>query len=157
LEYLLAEFRTDPVEALKVDALLDTVTEASLPVEMSVQGAVKRLIQDEPWTKEEVTAVRKRLASNKDNGLPFYLSYFENILKNNSSGWLVGDKVTIADIGLSRIVVWVGSGMLDGIPKELIDEYPLVKANREKIEALPEVIGWREAHPIPYADSEFKL
>jgi glutathione S-transferase len=145
----------DPLEALKVDSMLDTIAETSLPIEMSVQGSVKFMIADEPWTKEQVLEIRKRLSTSDAHGLPFYFSHFEKVLKENGTGWLVGENVTIADLQLHRVPSWVMSGMLDGIPKDLVDGYPLVKAHHERIEALPEVVAWRANHPTPYTDFEF--
>jgi glutathione S-transferase len=148
-------YPTDPLEALKVDSMLDTVSETSLPIEMSVKGSAKFMIADEPWTKEQVLEIRKRISTSDTYGLPFYFSYFEKVLEENGTGWLVGEKVTIADLQLNRVPSWVMSGMLDGIPKDLVDGYPLLKAHHERIEALPEVVAWRANHPTPYTDFEF--
>jgi glutathione S-transferase len=149
-------YPADPLEAMKVDSVLDTIAEASIPIEMSVQGSVKRMIADEPWTKDQLLEIRKRISTSEAHGLPFYFSHFEKVLKENGTGWLVGKKVTIADIQLHRVPTWVMSGMLDGIPKDLVDGYPLVKAHHERIEALPEVVVWRANHPTPYTNFEFK-
>jgi glutathione S-transferase len=145
----------DPLEALKVDSMLDTIAETSLPIEMSVQGSGRYMIADEPWTKEQVLEIRKRISTSDKHGLPFYLSHFEKVLEENGTGWLVGEKVTIADLQLHRVPAWVMSGRLDGIPKDLVDGYPLVKAHHQMIEALPEVVAWRTNHPAPYTDFEF--
>ena len=148
-------YPTDLIEAMKVDSMMDTMAEMARAIEMSVNGPVKWLIADEPWTKEQVLAIRKRISTNEEHGLPFHLKYFENILKENGSGWLVGDSVTIADLLLHRTTTWVGSGMLDGIPKTMVDSYPWVKAHHDKIEAIPAVKQWRAEHPIPYNDFEY--
>jgi len=145
----------DPIEAMKVDSILDTCEEASTPIVISVAGPVRFLIADERWSKEKVLEVRKRIAENKERGLPFFFSYFEKVLKENGTGWLVGDKVTIADLGLHRLTVWVKSGIIDGVPATLLDDYPHVNEHDEKVESIPEVVDWRQKHPTPYTDFDF--
>jgi glutathione S-transferase len=149
-------YPADPLEAMKVDSVLDTIAETSIPIEMSVQGSVKCMMADEPWTKDQVLEIRKRISTSDAYGLPFFFTHFENILKENGTGWLVGEKVTIADIQWHRVSSWVMSGMLDGIPKDLVDGYPSVKAHHERIEGLPEVVAWRTNYPTPYTDFEFQ-
>jgi glutathione S-transferase len=149
-------YPSDPTDAMKVDAVLDTIAETTIPIEMSVQGSVKWMLADEPWTKDQVLEIRKRIATSETRGLPFFLSHFEKLLEENGTGWLVGKKVTVADLQLQRVTSWVKSGMLDGIPKDLVDGYPLVKAHDERIEALPEVVAWRAKYPTPYTDFEFQ-
>jgi len=142
----------DPIQAMEVDSMLDTLADCAKPIEMTVQGPVKFLIDDEAWSKSKVLEIRNRITNDKQNGLPFYLGYFEKVLNANPSGWLVGNTVTIADLQLHRITSWVSSGMLDGIPKTILDDYPLVKVHNENIEALPSVVKWRTEHPTPYQD-----
>lgn len=149
-------YPTDPIQAMKVDSLMDTASEATRSIEMSIQGPVTWLIAEEPWSKDQVMAIRKRIANDQKHGLPFYLSYFENALKTNATGWLAGDSVTIADLLLHRITSWVSGGMLDGIPDDLLDSYPTVKQHDQKVEALPAVQQWRAEHPTPYRDFTFE-
>lgn len=144
----------DLVQAMKVDSYMDTVLEIRRFIEMSIQGAKMWLVADEAWTTEEVLGIRRRIAEDKEYGLPFYLSYFENALKENGD-WLVGNSITIADLQLHHLCTWFSSGSLDGIPSTLIDTYPLVKAHGERIEDIPEVKGFRAEHKEPYVDFEF--
>lgn len=144
----------DPIEALKVDSFMETATQATRLMEISVQGPVRNLLSESEWSEEEKLAIRKRIAEN-ESGLPFHLAYFEKSLKDNGSGWLVGSKITVADLALTRISGWISGGILDGIPASILDKYPLVKAHRERIEAEPAVAEWRNKHPTPYTDFEF--
>lgn len=147
----------DPVQALQVDSFLETANDATKKIELSIMGPVKTLIAEEEWTNEEKMAFRKRIAENKQHGLPFHLSYFENALKKNeASGWLVGDTITIADIQVYRIGNWLQSGMLDGIPKEILNDYPKVKEHYHRIEALPKVAAWRSKYTAPYGSFDFE-
>lgn len=149
-------YPVDPVEAMQVDSVMDTLAEACLPIELTVgSNAQKLLMFDEPLSAEKILETRKRISTDEKHGLPFFLSYFEKMLKTNDTGWLVGDKVTLADVQLTRVQSWVSSGILDGIPKDLLNGYPLVKAHFKRIEALPAVVAWRTQYPTPYNDFEF--
>lgn len=145
----------DHLLAVQVDSMLDTAAESTLPIEMSVQGAIAKLVSDTDWTKDEVLEIRGRIAKNKKSGLPRYLSYFEAALQKTGSGWLVGASVTIADLGLHRLTGWIKAGILDGIPAVLLDDYPLVSAHHDAVESIPEVVAWRTKYPTPYKSFEF--
>lgn len=149
-------YPSDPIQALKVDSLIETSLEATRSLEVSLSGMVRSLLFETDWTDEEKLACRKRLAEDKERGLPFYLSYFEKVLKENGTGFFVGDSLTIADLAISRLVFWIESGTLDGIPKSMLDDYPLFKALAAKIESTPEVVAYRSKHPIPYGDFDFE-
>uniref|UniRef100_A0A7R9ZQ82 Glutathione S-transferase n=1 Tax=Craspedostauros australis TaxID=1486917 RepID=A0A7R9ZQ82_9STRA len=150
-------YPTDPLEALKVDSIVDSSLDSMKAIALTVQGSVTNMISDEPWTKEEVAAIRKRIATTKDAGLLMYMAYLNGVLEKNGSGWFVGDSVTIADLMVLRVTSWVGSGMLDGIPPETLDPFPLIKAHMEKIAALPEVKEFRDKHTTPYGNFKFGM
>jgi prostaglandin-H2 D-isomerase / glutathione transferase len=146
----------NPLEAMQVDSIIDTVAETTLPLEITARGAEKCLISDKPWTNEELLSIRRRIAeSEKHPGLPFFLSYFENLLEKNGTGWLVGEKVTIADLALHRATTWISSGLLDGIPADFINGYTNLKSHHERVEAIPAVVDFRAQNPIPYSNFEF--
>lgn len=60
----------DPLEGLQVEYMLDTVSEALRPLEVSDNGAVASLLSDRPWTREELFRIRGRIAQNEETGLP---------------------------------------------------------------------------------------
>lgn len=65
------------------------------------------------------------------------LSVLEDILKAKPSGWLVGDKVTIADLSF---VTWNQFGFTllpEGV--DLKTDFPAVSAWHDKLSALPYV------------------
>ena len=145
----------DPVKAMKIDAFIDAVVDSGKGIDLSLQGPRGSLMLTKDWTGEEKLAMRNRLSTDENKGLPFYLNYFENALKENGSGWLVGSSITIADLAMHRVVAWIISGILDGISKDLVDGYPQVKKHYEAIEALPEVVAFRKNHPLPFKEEEF--
>ena len=50
--------------------MIDTVSEALRPLEVSDSGAVASLLSDTPWSKEEVFRIRGGIARNEERGLP---------------------------------------------------------------------------------------
>lgn len=150
----------DPIRAIRVDSLVDTCSEATRLIETTVQNAPKFLLSTRDWDRDEILAIRHRLATDATNGLPKYLAVLEAVLQENNQtaggSWLVGDSVTIADLQLYRLASWISSGGLDGIPPALVrDGFPRIAAHLAAIEALPPVREWRAQHPTPYADFVF--
>ena len=48
-----------------------------------------------------------------------------------NAGFYVGSSLTIADLAMYRLVGWISGGVLDGLPTDLVDSYPQIKANVE--------------------------
>jgi glutathione S-transferase len=111
----------DILKALKVDEALDVGEEINLLMDPSVQE------QD----AQKKMAMRKVLA---EQTLPEWLNYLERLLINNgSTGFMVDETLTVADLKLFWIIDWLTSGILDGIPTNLIDSYDNVVAWRKNI------------------------
>jgi glutathione S-transferase len=111
----------DLLKALKVDEVLDVGEEINLLMDPSVM---------EQDTQKKM-AMRKVLA---DQTLPEWMNYLEQLfIRNGSTGFMVGDTLTIADLKLFWIIDWLTSGILDGIPTNLIDNYHNLVAWRKNI------------------------
>lgn len=111
----------DMLKALKVDEALDAGEDINLLMDPSIQE------QDE----QKKMAMRKILA---EQTLPEWMNYLERLLINNgSTGFVVGDTLTVADLKLYWIIDWLTSGLLDGIPTDLIDSHDNIVAWRENI------------------------
>lgn len=116
----------DLVRALKVDEAMDMGED--------INGLMGPSIHEQDETKR--MAMRKVLA---EETLPFWLGCFEKLLiSNGNSGFIVGDSLTVADLKLHWIIDWLASGMLDGIPTDLVDNYPAILAWRENIRQVRE-------------------
>ena len=48
-----------------------------------------------------------------------------------NAGFYVGSSLTIADLAMYRLVGWISGGVLDGLPTNLVESYPQIKANVE--------------------------
>jgi glutathione S-transferase len=111
----------DPIQALKVDEALDMGEDIN-------QSIGPSLHEPDPDKK---MAMRKQLA---EETLPEWAAYFERLLvTNGNTGFIVGNSLTVADLKLYWIVDWLTSGILDGIPTSLFDNYAAVMAWRRNV------------------------
>ena len=98
--------------AAKVDQIIDAATDITNLVSPTVRE------KDEKIKKEK----REKLANIL---LPRWFNYLESILKNEKdSVWFVENKLSIADIAMWRLLGWLKSGILDGIPTTICDDFP---------------------------------
>jgi len=126
--------RDDDFAAAKIDEIIDTATDMTVAV-----GSTFRMADAE--TKMAARAV---LA---DVTFPKYLTALEKIMQDNgSTGFYVGDKITIADIAMWRMLGWLKGGIVDGIPTTLLDKYPLVLDSWNKTETHPQIAEWMTKH-----------
>ena len=114
----------DLLKALKVDEALGVGEDINCLLGPSLH---------EP-DEERKMAMRKELAKVT---LPFWMTCFERLLiANGSTGFIVGDSLTVADLKLYWIIDWLISGILDGIPTSLIDDFDNVMAWQKNIAAV---------------------
>ena len=136
-EYVLPQ--DDDFAAAKVDEIIDTATD--MTIEM---GATMRM-ED----KEEQKAARAKLIAD-DGKMTKYFKALDKILKDNgSTGFFVGKTMTIADIAMWRLLGWFKGGILDGLPTDLIDKYPLLSKFWIDMDANPDIRAYMEAKYPP--------
>ena len=105
-------YPSDEVRAFQVDEILDAVEDVTNAMSPSISE------KDEAVKAE----MRKTLATTT---FPRYLKGIEEQLTANGPGpFAVGGEVTIADFKLYSMVRHLSSGVLDGIPKDIVDAYP---------------------------------
>merc|ERR1712098_743 len=98
----------------------------------------------------EKAAARQVLA---ETTLPKYLAFLELLLtQNGSTGFYVGDSLTIADIAMWRLCGWLSVGVLDGIPADILEAYPQVD---QAFKAVGEIEGIKEWMESPTPRNEF--
>merc|ERR1711976_228293 len=124
--------KDDDFAAAKVDEIIDTATDMT-----NLIGATMGIADE----KEKLEA-RAKLATEK---LPKYFAALERLLsENGSTGFYVGNTMTIADIGMWRMLGWFKGGALDGVSKDIFDKYALVLEHYNSIDAHPEIRTWME-------------
>jgi len=125
--------RDDDFAAAKIDELIDTATDITNCIAPTMRmGEAEKL------------EARKKLATDK---LPMYFSALEGIMKaNGSTGFFVGNKMTIADLAMWRLFGWIKGGALDGLPTDLLDSYPLLTKFFNDIDSHPQIKAWMDSH-----------
>lgn len=120
----------DPLAAAQVDELLATANQITGLVSLTMR------VRD----PEQRAAEREELATDT---LPLWLGRLEVRLEANTQGpfWL-GGTMTVGDLALWRLLDWLSSGMLDGIPTSLVDPYPCLRRLMDAVGGNDEVRGW---------------
>ena len=114
----------DEVQALKIDEALDMCEETYEVLSPSLHEA----------DMERKMAMRLILA---EETLPRWTADFERLLvSNGSTGFVVGDSLTVADLKLYWFCDFLTSGDLDGVPTSLLDEFKTVIAWYKNIDAV---------------------
>lgn len=115
----------DPVQALKVDEVLDVGEDLNqlFAPSFSEQDIERKM------------AMRKVLA---EQTLPPWAGYLERLLvANGSTGFVVGNSLSVADLKLYWVIDMLTNGSLDRIPTTLFDK-PTILAWRKNITAVRE-------------------
>ncbi|KAI9096499.1 glutathione S-transferase [Phlyctochytrium arcticum] len=74
------------------------------------------------------------------------LKRYEANVASNGSTFLVNDKVTIADLNWYALSSWFRSGLLDGIPKDFLDQFPTLSKVNKGVDSHPKVADWYTNH-----------
>lgn len=123
-------YPTNDFLAAKVDQIIDTATDITNLVSPTVREKNKTTKKD----------MRERLAKKL---LPRWFNYLETLLqKEGDAKWFVDNKLSIADIAIWRLLGWLKSGMLDGIPKNICDNYPKLNNINIEVHKHPKVEEW---------------
>ena len=88
---------------------------------------------------------RKKIARDilATRHLPKWFQFLENLLKQNTdSVYFVENNLTIADLAIWRLLGWLKSGMLDGVPSNILDNYDNLNQLRDEIYKHPKVNEW---------------
>ena len=91
-----------------------------------------------------------KVAKYLDEYLPASLTFFENKLAANKSGFLIGDSLTAVDLfvasTLDKIITHKVFDNVISSEEAALAKFPLLKALRHKVRAVPEVQAWNKAH-----------
>jgi prostaglandin-H2 D-isomerase / glutathione transferase len=104
----------DDIDALLVDQILDVANDITYIIGPS--------IREKNLDKKK----HMRLELNEKK-LPIWLSHLENFLiDNKKSDFLISKNLTIADIVMWRVLLWLSCGLLENISKNIIKEFKLL-------------------------------
>ena len=122
-------YSNDNINAAKIDQIIDAATD------------ITNLVSPTIREKDEQKKIEDRLLL-KNKFLPRWFRYLENILSESTSDWFVENKMTIADIAMWRLLGWLISGIIDGIPTTIVDSYPKLKNIHTNVHHHPKVQEW---------------
>jgi glutathione S-transferase len=117
-------------EAAKIDQIIDAAQDINYLVTLS--GRDKE--------KDRLELARKILATKH---LPKWFQFLENLLsENKDSNFFVGNNISIADLAIWRLLGWLTSGLLDGVPANILEPYEKLNELREEVYKHPKVNEW---------------
>ena len=122
--------KNDDLEAAQIDQIIEAAQDINYLVTLSSRDK----------DKERLALARKILATKH---LPKWFQFLENLLKkNNESYFFVGNKISIADLAIWRLLGWLSSGLLDGVPTNILEPYKKLNKLREEVYKHPKVNEW---------------
>ncbi|CAM9733614.1 unnamed protein product [Chrysoparadoxa australica] len=124
----------DPLEALKVDEIMDTLEDSGA----GLRGTMR--------LKDEEEKKAKRLQFVKED-MPVWFGRLTTLCEKYGcgSGYAVGSSLTIADLAVYATVHHYTSGFIDYIPTDVVDAYPYIKGIYDKVLANPKVAEYYAA------------
>ena len=76
---------------------------------------------------------------------------------SDSGSWSVGSNMSIADLALWRNMGWLVSGTIDGIPKNVLNEFQKIKGICSLVDEHREVVEWMSrTYPKNYPRGSFE-
>lgn len=111
----------DPEAALEVDELIDTVAEVLNSAPQSPDAETKKTLR-EAW------------AAGK---LKILVNFFSQKVAAANGGFLVGGKLSLADIYVYAMIHGIAKGNFDYVPTDYLAAWPNLTAYTEKLEADP--------------------
>ena len=121
-------YADDNLKAAKIDQIIDAATD--------ITNLVSPTIREKDLDKKMDD---RKLLVNKL--LPRWFRYLENLLSEDESTWFV-EKMSIADVAIWRLLGWLTSGIIDGIPTSIIDDFPKLKNIHHQVHNHPKVQEW---------------
>lgn len=98
----------------------------------------------EEWKEEEadevIAKVRKGFIAD---GLPKFMGFLADSIKENGGKFLCGGDLTIADILAYQEIAYFRKGIADHVPKESLEPFPEILAYLARVEAHPKVAAYQ--------------
>nr|1TW9_A Chain A, glutathione S-transferase 2 [Heligmosomoides polygyrus]1TW9_B Chain B, glutathione S-transferase 2 [Heligmosomoides polygyrus]1TW9_C Chain C, glutathione S-transferase 2 [Heligmosomoides polygyrus]1TW9_D Chain D, glutathione S-transferase 2 [Heligmosomoides polygyrus]1TW9_E Chain E, glutathione S-transferase 2 [Heligmosomoides polygyrus]1TW9_F Chain F, glutathione S-transferase 2 [Heligmosomoides polygyrus]1TW9_G Chain G, glutathione S-transferase 2 [Heligmosomoides polygyrus]1TW len=121
-----------PFESALIDSLADAYTDYRAEMKTYYYTALGFMTGDVDKPKTDVLLPARTK----------FLGFITKFLKKNSSGFLVGDKISWVDLLVAEHV----ADMTNRVP-EYIEGFPEVKAHMERIQQTPRIKKWIETRP----------
>ena len=66
--------------------------------------------------------------------------------RRTGTGFFVGDSLSVADLAIWRLMGRFQSGILDGVPATLVDDFPRLSAHARRIGSMPAIREWMDTN-----------
>ena len=122
--------KNDDMLAAQIDQILDAATDITnlVGLTMREKDLDKRKLERQKLSKET---------------LPKWFGFLEDLLQENKiSEWFAGDKMSVADLAIWRLLGWIISGMLEHVPTTLLDTFPKLEKLYKRVDSHPKVQEW---------------
>lgn len=125
-------YPADAWQAALCDEVMDAVEDIATQIDHTFD------IPDGPEKK----AARQRLA---DGPISLYLKRFESMLAQRGGQYFADNRLTVADLKMFVWIRYLRSGMLDYVPKDLVDSLvPALAEHSERVRSHPAVAAHYE-------------
>ena len=132
----------DAIKAAQIDQFIDLATDITVLVSNCGVGT----------DDETKRTLREILAAGV---LARKLQILEKNLRNGYQ-WILGEDIGLADIAFWRLMGWLSSGMVDGIPTDILKGYPKLMAVCYSVDNHPKIREWiRKTYPEGYVRGKF--
>ncbi|MDA9238682.1 glutathione S-transferase [Planktomarina sp.] len=118
----------DDVNAAKIDDFIDFATDLTVMINNTPNKT----------DEEKKRKARRDLAAGP---LKRKLSMLEKNITNDSE-WLVTSNISIADVAIWRLLGWLSSGILDGMPTDLLSGFPKIRKLCLAVDKHPKIQKW---------------
>lgn len=109
-----------------------------------VAEATMGILADYVATFYEQDETRRAAMMKKisEESAPAKLKYFERRAVTNENGWMVGGKLSWADLAVYQMIDW-----MKDVRADMLDEFPGMKKLKASVEALPNIAKWIQERP----------
>ena len=118
----------DDVNAAKIDDFIDFATDLTVMINNTPNKT----------DEEKKRKARRDLATGP---LKRKLSMLEKNISSDSE-WLVTSNISIADVAIWRLLGWLSSGILDGMPTDLLSGFPKIRKLCLAVDKHPKIQKW---------------
>ena len=118
----------DDVNAAKIDDFIDFATDLTVMIDNTPNKT----------DEEKKRKARRDLATGP---LKQKLSMLEKYISSDSE-WLVTSNISIADVAIWRLLGWLSSGILDGMPTDLLSGFPKIRKLCLAVDKHPKIQKW---------------
>ena len=119
----------DPLESARVDQFIDGANDLTVAMWPSI------------WIQDPKRRHQKRKVA-VDEIIPKWFSFFEKSI----IGPYCTENFTIADLAMWRLLGWFSEGVLDQVPRDILDSYPKLKELYKTVGSNPKIQDWMKQY-----------